>query len=40
MGHASLQMTYDRYGHLFPAGDGERAKMESAVDFLHATKSA
>ena len=40
MGHASLQMTYDRYGHLFPAGDGERAKMESAVDFLHATKTA
>jgi integrase len=40
MGHASLQMTYDRYGHLFPAGDGERAKMESAADFLHATKKA
>jgi integrase len=40
MGHASLQMTMDRYGHLFPAGDGERAKMESAADFLHATKSA
>jgi integrase len=40
MGHASLQMTYDRYGHLFPAGDGERAKMESAADFLHATKTA
>jgi integrase len=40
MGHASLQMTYDRYGHLFPAGDGERAKMESAADFLYATKTA
>jgi integrase len=40
MGHASLQMTYDRYGHLFPAGDGERAKLESAADFLHATKTA
>jgi integrase len=40
MGHTSLQMTFDRYGHLFPAGDGERAKMESAVDFLHATKTA
>jgi integrase len=40
MGHASLQMTFDRYGHLFPAGDGERAKMESAAAFLHATKTA
>ena len=38
MGHTSLQMTYDRYGHLFPAGDGERAKMEDAVDFLYVTK--
>jgi integrase len=40
MGHASLQMTYDRYGHLFPAGEGERAKMEKAAEFLTATKTA
>lgn len=40
MGHSSLQMTYDRYGHLFEAGADERAKMEKAAEFLHATKTA
>jgi integrase len=39
LGHSSLQMTYDRYGHLFPADDGERAKMEKASAFLSATNS-
>ena len=39
LGHSSLQMTYDRYGDLFPAGDGERTKMEQASAFLAATKS-
>jgi integrase len=39
MGHASLQMTFDRYGHLFPAGE-DRTKMEKAASFLHATKVA
>ena len=40
LGHSSLQMTYDRYGHLFAAGEDERAKMEKASEFLIATKSA
>ena len=40
LGHSSLQMTYDRYGHLFPADDGERAKMEQASAFLSATNPA
>ncbi|MDU0343689.1 tyrosine-type recombinase/integrase [Bosea rubneri] len=34
MGHASLQMTYDTYGYLFPSEDDDRAKlatMESAL---------
>ncbi|MBN9470211.1 MAG: site-specific integrase [Bosea sp.] len=34
MGHASLQMTYDTYGYLFPNDDDDRAKlatMESAL---------
>jgi integrase len=32
MGHASIQMTLDVYGHLFPRGDdsGELAKAEKA----------
>jgi integrase len=40
LGHSSLIMTFDRYGHLFPAGDDERAKMTAATAFLVATKSA
>jgi integrase len=40
LGHSSLTMTFDRYGHLFPAGDDERAKMAAATAFLVATKSA
>ena len=39
LGHSSLQMTYDRYGHLFAAGEDERAKMEKASEFLIATKT-
>jgi integrase len=33
MGHASIQMTADRYGHLFPRGDDheELAKAESRL---------
>jgi hypothetical protein len=32
MGHASIQMTLDTYGHLFPRGDdsGELAMAEKA----------
>jgi integrase len=37
LGHNSLAMTYDLYGHLFPAGDDERAKMADATAFLVAT---
>jgi integrase len=40
MGHSTLAMTMDRYGHLFPAAEDERAKMAKAAEFLVATKSA
>jgi integrase len=29
LGHASITMTYDRYGHLFPRGD-DAAKIDAA----------
>jgi integrase len=38
LGHASLQMSYDRYGGLFAATADEHAKMSEATKFLHATK--
>jgi integrase len=28
MGHASVTMTYDRYGHLFPSPEADQAKLE------------
>jgi integrase len=34
LGHSSIQMTYDRYGHLFEDGDSDREamkKLEAAV---------
>lgn len=40
MGHATLSMTMDRYGHLFPAGDDERTKVEKAASFLTEVASA
>ncbi len=27
MGHSSIQMTFDTYGHLFPAADDDRVAM-------------
>jgi integrase len=30
LGHASTQMTADRYGHLFPRGDDDGAEMAAA----------
>jgi hypothetical protein len=27
MGHASIAITLDRYGHLFPGSEGEAAKL-------------
>jgi integrase len=29
MGHASLQMTFDVYGYLFPSQEDDRAKMDA-----------
>ena len=29
MGHSSITMTYDRYGHLFPRGD-DTAQIDAA----------
>jgi integrase len=40
IGHSSLQMTYDRYGHLFPDPDDDQSRMAKAADFLTATKTA
>jgi integrase len=40
LGHASLQMSFDRYGGLFAATQDEHAKMPEATKFLNATKSA
>lgn len=31
MGHASIKITFDVYGHLFPEHDGERAKRANKV---------
>ena len=28
MGHSSIQVTFDTYGHLFPAADDDRVAME------------
>ena len=33
-GHSSLQVTMDRYGHLFPSEDHQRAMDTIAKDFL------
>ncbi len=30
LGHSSIQMTYDTYGHLFPDPEDDRAKLEAA----------
>jgi integrase len=35
LGHASIVLTLDRYGHLFPSDDG--AEMDQAVDAIFAT---
>ncbi len=32
LGHATLAMTMDTYGHLFPAGDDETVRINSAVE--------
>jgi integrase len=40
LGHASLQMSFDRYGGLFAATADEHAKMSEATKFLSATKKA
>lgn len=34
MGHASLQMTFDTYGYLFPSEADDRAKMDAMEDGL------
>jgi integrase len=31
LGHSSIIMTYDRYGHLFPRGEDHREQMDAAV---------
>jgi integrase len=28
MGHSTIQVTFDIYGHLFPSHDGDRAAMQ------------
>lgn len=28
MGHSSIQVTFDTYGHLFPSQDGDKAAMQ------------
>ena len=28
MGHSTIQMTFDTYGHLFPAAEDDRVAME------------
>ena len=33
LGHSSITMTYDRYGHLFPRGD-DAGEMDAAVDAI------
>jgi integrase len=38
LGHATLSMSFDRYGGLFAATQDEHAKMSEATKFLHATK--
>jgi integrase len=38
LGHSSLAMTYDLYGHLFAVSAGEREKIAAAGSFLIATK--
>jgi integrase len=42
MGHASIQETYDRYGHLFPGNENEAAALADAylvrADTTHATQ--
>jgi hypothetical protein len=40
MGHSSIVMTMDRYGHLFPRGEYHDERMEEAAQRLlglHAT---
>ncbi len=34
LGHSSIQMTYDTYGHLFPDPEDDRAKLEAAESRL------
>jgi integrase len=40
LGHASLAMTYDRYGHLFPSLEDDHDRMADSEKFLTATKVA
>ncbi|GLQ05873.1 hypothetical protein GCM10007924_10940 [Sneathiella chinensis] len=32
MGHSSIQVTFDVYGHLFPENDAERTARAAAMD--------
>src|SRR5262249_49470642 len=34
LGHSSMQMTYDTYGHLFPDDEGDQAKFAAAETAL------
>ena len=34
LGHSSIQLTYDRYGHLFPNVDGDATKLAAAARFM------
>jgi len=40
-GHASTSFTQDRYGHLFPGADSERAnRLEALVPVRHSDSTA
>jgi len=39
MGHSSIQVTYDTYGHLFPTAD-EGKELEAAEKALFSVQSA
>ena len=34
LGHASITMTFDTYGHLFPRGDDSREQQDAATALL------
>jgi hypothetical protein len=37
MGHSSIQITYDRYGHLFPTPEDDRRRINAAAASIFAT---